>query len=743
MLQKKSRYIFFILITLIYIMVSPYENSIAYAHPDVIEKEKPGRDNSKRADLYKQIVKVNIRNEEVAEHHTTESIIQNLPTSILDMYKEIGGKIEIISDNLIDHPSLNRVNNQQHKDIEGNIVSLADHYVYATDEEKPVIVIKASNEYGENHVYDRNVYYEIGMSIARDVFKQTPKWIADLVPVFNQIKGDEDGENLLFTDVLKSYNNRFDENFLKQHPVDVQEVFARAFGYYFEPHSRNTLETYVPEMFNYMKKMDETGFEHYSQLVKKMMILNKMVVIQTYSDDAINQLIQKQRNGVRKIDDVSIYKLFSQGLEVKFVDFPIPSALDLTLPSHDKQSAINMLEMPYYYDKLTNILYIRLEQKEHVSPVTYSTDNLLRGIGKAFYELHADSLIQSIKNSSIQNELIRFIEQDSFLKELYKTEIDNNQYKIQTDSQTSKQFLIKKDDSNQYPIIQDGQTKKVIIKEITQDKEYILEEQEGTTYLLDPVLKNKIKDHFQKNQSAYFAEVFSRYFSKPEESKTNQKEMYRLVKNTIDNYAKNSITPSLQELDTMILQKMQPFQTRRNEKNITDWEKNSIQFLKESIANIDLGVLSKVSSAKLIFTPNMIFTDNNRLSRIKANFIFGNTLRKTITYQILPDVFKEDCSIIAIHEMGHLLANYISQRPTNRQEFIDIFNEEKLKNEKVFSDNYPYSHIEEFFAQTFAYYFLTTTTHPGTNQSYSTWLKEKSPRTYQFINDIVKEVNNS
>ncbi|EOO24496.1 hypothetical protein IIU_06718 [Bacillus cereus VD133] len=745
MLQRKKQYVFFIIIVCIYTLILPFKNNIVYASLDVIEKEKPGRDrdNPKRADLYKQIVKINIQNEDVMGHHTTESIIQNLPTSILDMYKEIGGKIEIISDSLIDHPSLNQVNIQQYKDIEGNRVSLADHYVYAKDGENPMILIKASNAYGENHMYDRNVYYEIGKAIARDVFKQTPKWMVDLVPAFNQIKGDEDGENLLFTDVLKSYNNRFDESFLKQHPDDVQEVFARAFGYYFEPHSRNTLETYAQEMFNYMKKMDETGFERYNQLVKKMMILNKMTVMQTYSDDAINQLIQKQRSGIRKIDDVLTYKLFSQGLEIKFVDFPIPSALNLTLPIHDKQSALNMLEMPYYYDKAANILYIRLEPKEHVSPVTYSTDNLLRGIGRVFYELHADSLIQSIKNSSIQNELNRFIEQDSFLQGLYKTEIDNNRYKIQTDTHTSKQFLIKKDDSNQYPIIQENQEKKVIIKEVTKDKEYILEEQAGTMYLVDPIVKSKIQDHFKKNQSAYFAEIFSRYFSKPEEAKVQQKEMYKLVKNTIDNYVTNSIAPDIQQLDTMILQKMQSLQTKRNENNLTEWEKNSIQFLKESMANIDLAVLSKVSSAKLVFTPNLIFTDNDRLSRVKGNFIYGTTLGRKITYQILPDVFKEDSSIVAIHEMGHLLANYMSERPTNKQVLIDIFNEEKLKNDKLFPDNYPYSHIEEFFAQTFAYYFMTTTTYPGTNQSYSEYLKEKSPNTYQFISDIVKEINNS
>ncbi|OUB35492.1 hypothetical protein BK708_04705 [Bacillus thuringiensis serovar yunnanensis] len=463
---------------------------------------------------------------------------------------------------------------QQYKDIEGNMVSLVNHYVYAKDGENPMVLIKASNEYGENHVYDQNVYYEIGMAIARDVFKQTPKWIVDLIPIFNQLKEDEDAKNLLFTDVLKSYNNRFDENFLKQHPDDVQEVFARAFGYYFEPHSRNTLETYAPEMFNYMKKMDETGFEQYNQLVKKMILLNKMTVLQTYSDDTINQLIQKQKGGVRKINDVLIYKLFSQGLEIKFVDFPIPSAIKMTLPSHDKQSALNMIEMPYYYDKSANILYLRLEQKEHVSPVTYSIDNVLRGIGRVFYELHVDSLIQSIKNSSIQNELNRFIEQDSFLQELYKTEIDNNRYRIQTDSQTSNQFLIKKDDSNQYPIIQENQEKKVTIKEVTQDKEYILEEQGGTMYLVDPIVKNKIKDHFKKNQSAYFAEVFARYFARPEEVKTQQKEMYKLVKSTIDNDVKNAITPDIQELDTMISQKMQTLQTRRNENNLTEWEKN-------------------------------------------------------------------------------------------------------------------------------------------------------------------------
>ncbi|KAB2489959.1 hypothetical protein F8158_30690 [Bacillus cereus] len=463
MLKKKNQYTFFILIVLIYTLIFPFKNNIVYASSDITEKERPDRNDPKRADLYKEVVKVNIQDADMAEQHTTESIIQNLLTPILDMYKEVGGKIEIISDNLIDHPSLNQVSNQQYKDMEGNMVSLVNHYVYAKDGENPMVLIKASNEYGENHVYDQNVYYEIGMAIARDVFKQTPKWIVDLIPIFNQLKEDEDAKNLLFTDVLKSYNNRFDENFLKQHPDDVQEVFARAFGHYFEPHSRNTLETYAPEMFNYMKKMDETGFEQYNQLVKKMILLNKMTVLQTYSDDTINQLIQKQKGGVRKINDVLIYKLFSQGLEIKFVDFPIPSAIKMTLPSHDKQSALNMIEMPYYYDKSANILYIRLEQKEHVSPVTYSIDNVLRGIGRVFYELHADSLIQSIKNSSIQNELNRFIEQDSFLQELYKTEIDNNRYKIQTDSQTSNQFLIKKDDSNQYPIIQENQEKKVTI----------------------------------------------------------------------------------------------------------------------------------------------------------------------------------------------------------------------------------------------------------------------------------------
>ncbi|WP_100618223.1 ADP-ribosyltransferase [Bacillus cereus] len=278
MFLKKSRYIFLILLTLISINIYPC-NNVVNANPEVIGKEKAGKENFKKEELYKKIVKVNIRNEEVATHSATEGIIKNLPSSILDMYKEIGGKIEIISDKIIDHPFLNRDINQQHKDIEGRTVSLDDYYVYATDDrENPMILIQASHAFGENYVYDRNVYYEIGKAIARDVFKKIPKWIEDLVPVINQIKGDEDGENLLFTDVLKSYKNQFDNNFSEQHIDDVQEVFARAFGYYFEPHSRNTLEVYAQDMFNYMKEMDEEGFENYNQLLKNIMLTNNDII---------------------------------------------------------------------------------------------------------------------------------------------------------------------------------------------------------------------------------------------------------------------------------------------------------------------------------------------------------------------------------------------------------------------------------------------------------------------------------
>ncbi|EJR89572.1 ADP-ribosyltransferase [Bacillus cereus] len=272
----RSKYIFLLFMIFVSTIILPFEDYPTYANSEVLERERPGkdRDHQRKAEIYKQVVKINIQDVDVAEHHTTESIIQNIPTPILDMYKQIGGKIEIISDNLNDHPILSHNNNRQYKDIEGNTVSLANHYVYSHDGENPTVLIKASNEYGENYVHDRNVYYEIGKAIARDVFKQTPKWMVELVPIFNQIRGDEDGKNLLFTDVMKSYNNQFDETFLTQHPDDVQEVFARAFGYYFEPHSRSTLETYNQEMFNYMKKMDESGFEDYNKLLKNIILID-------------------------------------------------------------------------------------------------------------------------------------------------------------------------------------------------------------------------------------------------------------------------------------------------------------------------------------------------------------------------------------------------------------------------------------------------------------------------------------
>ncbi len=85
---------------------------------------------------------------------------------------------------------------------------------------------------------------------------------------------------------------------------------------------------------------------------------------------------------------------------------------------------------------------------------------------------------------------------------------------------------------------------------------------------------------------------------------------------------------------------------------------------------------------------------------------------------------------LELHETAHAIDYYVFDRISNKSEFLSIMN---VEGEKLFpNDSYRGGYSEEFFAETFAMYYL----NDKTNQE----LKEKAPLTYKFMEELFDKI---
>ncbi|MDT3494657.1 hypothetical protein NLU03_14250 [Bacillus toyonensis] len=225
------------------------------------KKETESEQRRKQEELKKliqHVVKVEIKEEAVTSQEALETLLNKLPSAILEIYQAIGGRIVMVDGDITKSVELKDVTEKQVKDSEGNTVFLNQYYVYAKKEKTPVLVIQASEDYGHQIEKDKNIYYEIGKMMVRDVLKPEMIESQAFIDVLKKIQADEDASHLLLSQELQQHKEEFTVNYIQEHPEEVQDVFARIFSYYIEPHSMEALKLYAADAFKYMETINWT-----------------------------------------------------------------------------------------------------------------------------------------------------------------------------------------------------------------------------------------------------------------------------------------------------------------------------------------------------------------------------------------------------------------------------------------------------------------------------------------------------
>lgn len=123
---------------------------------------------------------------------------------------------------------------------------------------------------------------------------------------------------------------------------------------------------------------------------------------------------------------------------------------------------------------------------------------------------------------------------------------------------------------------------------------------------------------------------------------------------------------------------------------------------------------------------------------IEEDYILGitNYLDKLII--VKNDISMEECNITLYHEIAHALDGYVGKngntffRYSESSDFIKIYNKENGEAFKELDNrDYYNSNIQEYFAQSFAYYIVKP------NE-----LKEDCPKTYQYMKKFYSDNKN-
>ncbi|WBO93185.1 hypothetical protein AVT_27410 (plasmid) [Bacillus tropicus] len=206
--------------------------------------------------LIQHIIKVDVKTEAVVKKEAVETLLTRLPVNILEVYHAVGGKIVFVDGDITKADVLKGMTEKQTKDIDGNIIPLDQHYVYAKGGTEPTLVIQASEDYGYQMEKGTNVYYEIGKAIIRDALKLETITNPTFIDLLNKIKAAQDAPNLLFSETLQQHTEQFTELYAQANQEEMETVFARIFAYYVDPHFKDALKIYAPDAFKYMGTID-------------------------------------------------------------------------------------------------------------------------------------------------------------------------------------------------------------------------------------------------------------------------------------------------------------------------------------------------------------------------------------------------------------------------------------------------------------------------------------------------------
>ncbi|MGE6963893.1 ADP-ribosyltransferase [Bacillus thuringiensis] len=259
-------------------MSEPLKSITTYAANHDNEKNKKSKKNEgkdKKEEIHKKIINSDIQNKQLEKLRTTEELFKQLPYQLLEVYHEVGGRISITDKKLTDHHSLSNFPKSLYTtDISGHVVNLEEYYVFAKHGRFPKILIQSSEDYMNDYTKDLNVYYEIGKAISRDVLSKTNILDQKFLDALNEIKKspDAEGKDLFLSDILKNYPETFAADFLKQNKSAIQEVFAKAFAYYYEPNHRKALEIYAEPIYVFMHNFHEYNLDSLIEQIKSFVL---------------------------------------------------------------------------------------------------------------------------------------------------------------------------------------------------------------------------------------------------------------------------------------------------------------------------------------------------------------------------------------------------------------------------------------------------------------------------------------
>ncbi|MEW4236972.1 hypothetical protein Q0N71_29895 [Bacillus thuringiensis] len=713
--------------------------------------------NNEKNEKQELLNRITVYGQNNEPNHVT-NIFDRVPVGLLHIFERMGGKIRIIDHQLSTDIALRDLKDTPIRrfevdDLGVETESLDERPAYAKwENQTPLLVINAKQIPAEEDGYQkrREVLYEMGKMVAQITDRQNELGtLVELQTLFSTIVQDEN-EKLFFGNFIAGFQGEFTQQMVTDKKIEIIDTLSRAFAYYYAlPMDHKSFTSSAPHMTSFLKKQILSPAD--TKYQKKKDIIQNLSRLKISSQQTIDKLIREEKRQLMKVDEIVLFKLLTKGLQIKFVDYPIAAALDQPL-AQTREEVLDQLEMPFYYDKETQTLYRKLEIDKHVSVDTYSRNDMLRGIGKVFYEKYASTINSRINEDAIQKEMTNFINSNEFIKSLYTTDAADLDYGYQKDG--NKQYAENKTTHTRFEIVTSGKEQSVTIPTELGDKKYVVTLSGSDMFFIDSDIKERIRDHYvTKNKSAYFAEAFAQYFHTKDtpdaqaKLKKQQPQTYKLVEEILSEYRKGEVLPgNMNAIHKLIAEKAVTWKVSRKEEELSGWEQQAMQSIKQAMMSVDLSILQKMEKNKSTFRfVSEVITNNDRLVRVKRGFTSGvtNASGKQITYRLVPTtLFSNDLEQTAIHEMVHLfeacLKAEIGNDISGSAEFTRLFNEEKAKTPRFIDTPYHYSDQKEFFAEVFAYYFMSQTKHPKANMSYKEYLRIQAPDVYTFMENLIK-----
>ncbi|QEL82852.1 lethal factor domain protein (plasmid) [Bacillus sp. JAS24-2] len=230
------------------------------------DEKKEKNKEEKEKEFIKDIVKPDYTSEKKEMAQQTEQMLEKIPHEVLEMYDKIGGKIYITDKELTKQDELKNLSEKEKNviDSNGKPASLDSRFVFAKGGKNPALIIRIE-DYQNDNEKRKEVYYELGKEIIRDVLNEKELEGEPFIKAVNKANEDSDSRDLLFGESLqkelKSDNKPIDKEFIKKHLTAFQDVFAQAFSQYFESEHKESLKLYAPDMFKYIEELDQKRFK--------------------------------------------------------------------------------------------------------------------------------------------------------------------------------------------------------------------------------------------------------------------------------------------------------------------------------------------------------------------------------------------------------------------------------------------------------------------------------------------------